>query len=62
MSGGDYRCILKYDAHTHGESLTRLSKVFGVMELARTSGCRDLRVLQNIDYTPSVKDLYDKLD
>jgi hypothetical protein len=36
--------------------------VFGVMELARVSGHRDLRVLQNVYYAPSVKDLADKLD
>lgn len=49
-------------AHTHGEALTRLSKVFGVMEFARISGHRDLRVLQNVYFAPSVKDLSDKLD
>lgn len=47
---------------TRREALTRLSKVFGVMELARISGHRDLRVLQNVYYAPSVSDLADKLD
>jgi integrase len=47
---------------TRREALTRLSKVFDVMELARISGHRDLRVLQNVYYAPSVKDLADKLD
>jgi integrase len=53
------------DLHFHDtrrEALTRLSKVFGVMELARISGHRDLRVLQNVYYAPSVSDLADKLD
>jgi integrase len=53
------------DLHFHDtrrEALTRLSKVFDVMELARISGHRDLRVLQNVYYAPSVKDLADKLD
>ena len=53
------------DLHFHDtrrEALTRLSKVFGVMELARISGHRDLRVLLNVYYAPSVSDLADKLD
>ncbi len=44
------------------EALTRLSKRFGVLELARISGHRDLRVLQQVYYAPSVEDLADKLD
>lgn len=53
------------DLHFHDtrrEALTRLSKVFNVMELARISGHRDLRVLQNVYYAPLVSDLADKLD
>lgn len=53
------------DLHFHDtrrEALTRLSKVFDVMELARISGHRDLRVLQNVYYAPSVDDLSAKLD
>jgi len=53
------------DLHFHDtrrEALTRLSKVFDVMELARISGHRDLRVLQNVYYAPSVSDLAAKLD
>ena len=53
------------DLHFHDtrrEALTRLSKLFGVMELARIGGHRDLRVLQNVYYAPSVSDLADKLD
>lgn len=49
-------------AHTHGEVLARVSKVFCVTELARIRGHRDLRVLQNVYYAPSVTDLSDKLD
>lgn len=58
------RLALIEDLHFHDtrrEALTRLSKVFDVMELARISGHRDLRVLQNVYYAPSVKDLADKL-
>lgn len=47
---------------TRREALTRLSKIFGVMELARISGHRDLRVLQNVYYAPTVEDLAAKLD
>jgi integrase len=47
---------------TRREALTRMAKVFDVMELARISGHRDLRVLQNVYYAPSVGDLADKLD
>jgi integrase len=47
---------------TRREALTRMAKVFDVMELARISGHRDLRVLQNVYYAPSVSDLADKLD
>lgn len=53
------------DLHFHDtrrEALTRMAKIFDVMELARISGHRDLRVLQNVYYAPSVKDLSDKLD
>jgi integrase len=53
------------DLHFHDtrrEALTRMSKIFDVMELARISGHRDLRVLQNVYYAPSVKDLAAKLD
>jgi len=47
---------------TRREALTRLSKIYGVMELARISGHRDLRILQNVYYRPSIDDLADKLD
>jgi integrase len=53
------------DLHFHDtrrEALTRLSKVFHVMELARVSGHRDLRVLHNVYYAPTVSDLVAKLD
>ena len=53
------------DLHFHDtrrEALTRLSKIFDVMELARISGHRDLRILQNVYYAPSVRDLSAKLD
>ena len=53
------------DLHFHDtrrEALTRLSKIFDVMELARISGHRDLRILQNVYYAPTVGDLAAKLD
>ncbi|MDZ7841000.1 MAG: site-specific integrase [Gammaproteobacteria bacterium] len=53
------------DLHFHDtrrEALTRLSKVFDVLELARISGHRDLRVLQNVYYAPSAEDLAAKLN
>jgi integrase len=43
------------------EALTRLSKIFNVMELAKISGHRDLRILQSVYYAPHVTDLADKL-
>ncbi len=58
------RAIIE-DLHFHDtrrEALTRLSKIFDVMELARISGHRDLRVLQNVYYAPAVSDLAAKLD
>jgi integrase len=53
------------DLHFHDtrrEALTRLSKIFDVMELARISGHRELRILQNVYYAPTVNDLAAKLD
>ena len=42
-------------------ALTRLSKIYDVMELARISGHRDLRMLLNVYYRPSIDDLAKKL-
>ncbi len=53
------------DLHFHDtrrEALTRLAKIFSVMDLAKISGHRDLRVLQNVYYAPSADDLAEKLD
>jgi integrase len=58
------RALIK-DLHFHDtrrEALTRLAKKFDVMELARISGHRDLRILQNVYYAPTVEDLAKKLD
>ncbi|MDW9227037.1 phage integrase family protein [Burkholderia cepacia] len=52
------------DLHFHDarrEALTRLSKIFNVMELAKISGHRDLRILQTVYYAPHAADLADKL-
>lgn len=52
------------DLHFHDtrrEALTRLSKIFNVMELAKISGHRDLRILNEVYYAPHAADLADKL-
>lgn len=52
------------DLHFHDsrrEALTRLSKKLDVMQLAKVSGHRDLRILQAVYYAPTVDDLADKL-
>lgn len=53
------------DLHFHDTrrtALTRLAKKFGVMDLAKISGHKDLRILQEVYYAPTVDDLADKLD
>ena len=53
------------DLHFHDtrrEALTRLAEKLSVMELAKISGHRDLRILQAVYYSPSAEDLADKLD
>jgi integrase len=47
---------------TRHEALTRLSKKLNVMELAKIAGIRDLRILQNVYYNPSIGDLADKFN
>jgi integrase len=47
---------------TRREALTRLSKKLDVMSLAKVSGHKDLRILQNVYYAPSITDLVEKLD
>jgi integrase len=52
------------DLHFHDsrrEALTRLSKRLDVMQLAKVSGHRDLRILQAVYYAPTVDDLVDQL-
>lgn len=44
------------------EALTRLSKKLPVLELAKISGHRDLKILLNTYYAPDVSSLADKLD
>lgn len=43
------------------EALTRLSRVFNVMDLAKISGHRDLKILQHVYYSPTAADLADRL-
>lgn len=53
------------DLHFHDtrrEALTRLAKKLDVMELAKVSGHKDLRILQNVYYAPKPEDLAKKLD
>jgi integrase len=47
---------------TRREALTRLSRKYDVMDLAKVSGHKDLRILQNVYYAPSISYLSDKLD
>jgi integrase len=47
---------------TRRTALTRLAKKFSVMDLAKISGHRDLRILQNVYYAPTIDDLADQLD
>ena len=57
------RCGIE-DLHFHDArrtALTRLAKIFDVMELARISGHLDLKILMSVYYTPSIEDLADKL-
>jgi integrase len=58
------KAVMLDDLHFHDarrEALTRLSKIFNVMELAKISGHQDLRVLQAVYYAPHAADLADKL-
>lgn len=58
------RALVK-DLHFHDsrrEALTRLSKKMGVMELAKISGHRDLKMLLNVYYGPDIQDLVDLLE
>lgn len=52
------------DLHFHDTrrtALTRMAKIFDVMDLAKISGHRDIRILQNVYYAPTVQSLTDKL-
>jgi len=53
------------DLHFHDsrhEAATRLSKKLGVMELARMLGIRDLKILSQVYYNPTIDELADRLD
>ena len=53
------------DLHFHDfrrEALTRLAKKVGVMELAKISGHRDVKILLNVYYRPKMDDIADMLD
>lgn len=63
-----FRRIKQYalidDLHFHDtrrEALTRLAEVYTVMELAKVSGHKDLRVLLNTYYAPQASELAQKL-
>ena len=44
------------------EALTRLARKLDVLDLARVSGHRDLKILLNVYYRPAVEDLAGRLD
>ena len=53
------------DAHFHdlrATALTRMARKVGVMDLAKISGHRDIRILQNVYYRVDPSDLAPKLD
>lgn len=53
------------DLHFHDsrrEALSRMARKVGVLDLAKISGHRDLRILQNTYYAPDAADLADLLD
>jgi integrase len=43
------------------EALTRLSRIFSAMELAKIAGIRDLAILQRVYFNPTVEELADRL-
>ena len=47
---------------TRREALSRLSKQLDVMQLAKVSGHKDLRILLSVYYAPDIEDLAGKLD
>ena len=47
---------------TRREALTRLAKKVDVMTLAKISGHKDIRILQNVYYAPNMKDIAGLLD
>lgn len=58
------KAMLLDDLHFHDsrrEALTRLASIFSVMELAKISGHKDLRILQSVYFEPHAADLADKL-
>jgi integrase len=58
------KAALVDDLHFHDSrraALTKMARVFSVMELARISGHRDLRILQNVYYAPDMDELAKKL-
>jgi len=53
------------DAHFHdlrATALTRMARKVGVMDLAKISGHRDIRILQNVYYRADPSDIASKLD
>ena len=43
------------------EALTRLARIYGVLELAAISGHRDLQTLREVYYAPRVEELEEKI-
>ena len=47
---------------TRREALTRLAKKVDVMTLAKISGHKDIRILQNVYYAPNMEEVAELLD
>lgn len=59
----DRACLVDLRFHdTRRTALTRLSKKLDALELARVSGHKDLRILLDTYYQPTIEDLAKKLD
>lgn len=46
---------------SHRTALTRMAKIFSVLELAKISGHRDIRILSEAYYAPQAEELAAKL-
>ena len=59
------KAVNKDELHFHDtrrEALTRLAKKVDVMTLAKISGHKDIRILQNVYYAPNMEEVAELLD